>query len=497
MTEIDNMKEEPKEIEKLQEEPVIDETEDDNKTEPATETTDVQRSLNEAGEEESDTAPMEDAEKEGEEVTTPVEEDTTPVEDVGEEKEEVTVSVEEDVVPTEDAEGEEEADIKTMEDIEDTFVTVRPGKVVKGSVIQVGENEVIVNIGYKADGIITKDELSNDPSLEPSEVVKVGDEIEVFIKRIDEKEGSVSLSKKKVDIERAWKDLKDKHETGEAVNAKVLEEVKGGLIAIAEGIKGFVPASHIDINYVEVLRDFVGQELSMKVIEFNRSKGKVIFSRKSLLEDEREEKKKEVLATIKAGDRIKGEVKRLTGFGAFVDVGGIDGLVHISEISWNRIGHPSEVLEAGQIIEVLVLGVEPDNERISLSLKQTTPHPWDNIEERYAAGDIIGGKIVRLVDFGAFVELEPGVEGLVHISQIAYEHVEKPQDVLEEGQEVKVKVLDLKPKDRRISLSIKETIEKPVKDENKNVPRSQPVLGEDQQPITIGDLVGDIFNESE
>lgn len=497
MTEIDNMKEEPKEIEKLQEEPVIDETEDDNKTEPATETTDVQRSLNEAGEEESDIAPMEDAEKEGEEVTTPVEEDTTPVEDVGEEEEEITVSVEEDVVPTEDAEGEEEADIKTMEDIEDTFVTVRPGKVVKGSVIQVGENEVIVNIGYKADGIITKDELSNDPSLEPSEVVKVGDEIEVFIKRIDEKEGSVSLSKKKVDIERAWKDLKDKHETGEAVNAKVLEEVKGGLIAIAEGIKGFVPASHIDINYVEVLRDFVGQELSMKVIEFNRSKGKVIFSRKSLLEDEREEKKKEVLATIKAGDRIKGEVKRLTGFGAFVDVGGIDGLVHISEISWNRIGHPSEVLEAGQIIEVLVLGVEPDNERISLSLKQTTPHPWDNIEERYAAGDVIGGKIVRLVDFGAFVELEPGVEGLVHISQIAYEHVEKPQDVLEEGQEVKVKVLDLKPKDRRISLSIKETIEKPVKDENKNVPRSQPVLGEDQQPITIGDLVGDIFNESE
>jgi ribosomal protein S1 len=384
-----------------------------------------------------------------------------------------------------------------MKDIEDTLVTVRVGKVVKGKVIQVGEDDVIVNIGYKADGVIPRDELSNDPTLKPSDIVSEGEEIEVFVKKIDEKEGSVLLSKKKVDIEKAWKVLKEKHQTGEPLNVKVLEEVKGGLIGIAEGIRGFIPASHIDIGYVEVLQDFVGQELSMKVIEFNRSKGKVIFSRKVLLEEEKEKKKKEILESLKAGDRIEGEVKRITDFGAFVDVGGMDGLVHISEMSWSRIEHPSEVLETGQRVEVVVLGVEPENERISLSLKKAKPHPWDNIQERYKAGDVVTGKIVRLVDFGAFVELEPGVEGLVHVSQIAYTHVEKPQDVLEEGQMVEVKVLDVKPDERRISLSIKETTEKPRREFNKEKPQAQQAHTEDHPPITIGELVGDIFKEEE
>jgi len=464
MTEMDNVKQQPEGIRNAQEEPVIEETATDNKEEPVTEETVADNKEEPA------------------------------IEDTAAQTGETVQKEEETATQTEEA---GQADAETMEGIEDTIVTIRPGKVVMGQVIQVGENEVIVNIGYKADGIIPKDELSNDPTLEPSDIVKVDDEIEVFVKKIDDKEGSVLLSKKKVDIEKAWKTLKEKHETGETVNAKVLEEVKGGLIAIAKGIKGFVPASHIDIGYVEVLQNFVGQELSMKVIEFNRSKGKVIFSRKALLEEEREKKKNEVLSSIKAGDRIEGEVKRLTDFGAFVDVGGIDGLVHISEMSWNRIGHPSEVLETGQSVEVLVLGVEPENERISLSLKQTKPHPWDNIEGKYAVGEIITGKIVRLVDFGAFVELEPGVEGLVHISQIAYEHVEKPQDVLEEGQRVDVKVLDIKPDDRRISLSIKETTEKPAREEYRDRQKTQQVHGEDQPPITIGELVGDIFNEDE
>jgi ribosomal protein S1 len=234
----------------------------------------------------------------------------------------------------------------------------------------------------------------------------------------------------------------------------------------------------------------------MKVIEFNRNKGKVIFSRKVLLEKEKEQKKKEVLSTIKAGDKIEGEVKRITGFGAFVDVGGIDGLVHISEMSWNRIGHPSEMLKAGQKVEVLVLNIEPESERISLSIKQVKPHPWDNIRERYSEGDVVTGKVVRLVDFGAFVELEPGVEGLVHISQIAYEHVDKPGDVLDEGQQVDVKVLDIKPDDRRISLSIKETKEKPKREEPRQKLQEQTVHSDDP-PLTIGELVGDIFKEEE
>lgn len=392
----------------------------------------------------------------------------------------------------EESEAQEDA---TMEEIGNTLLTVKVGKVVKGKVIQVGENDVIVNIGYKADGVIPRDELCNDPTLKPSDVVEEGQEVDVFVKKIDEKEGSVVLSKKKVDLEKAWKELKEKHETGGTVNVKILEEVKGGLIAIAEGIKGFVPASHIDIGYVEVLQDFIGRELSMKVIEFNRNKGKVIFSRKALLEEEKEKKKKEVLFSIKAGDRIEGEVKRLTDFGAFVDVGGIDGLVHISEMSWNRIGHPSEVLETGQCIEVLVLEVDPENERISLSLKKTKPHPWENIRERYKEGDIVTGKVVRLVDFGAFVELEPGVEGLVHVSQIAYEHVDKPRDALSEGQLAEVKVLDIKPDDRRISLSIKEVTGKPKRDNQKEKNRAQQVHSDDQPPITIGEIVGDIFKE--
>ena len=400
-------------------------------------------------------------------------------------------------VSTEEKPQEKETPEKdtTMKEIEDTFATVRVGKVVKGQVIQVGENEVIVNIGYKADGVIPRDELSNDPTLKPSDIVKEGEEIEVFVKKIDEKEGSVLLSKKKVDIEKAWKVLKEKYQIGEPLNVKVLEEVKGGLIGIAEGIRGFIPASHIDIGYVEVLQDFVGKELSMKVIEFNRSKGKVIFSRKALLEEQKEKKKKEILESLKPGDRIEGEVKRITDFGAFVDVGGIDGLIHISEMSWSRIGHPSEVLETGQKVEVVVLGVEPENERISLSLKKVKPHPWDNIQERYKVGDIVTGKVVRLVDFGAFVELEPGVEGLVHVSQIAHAHVEKPQDVLKEGQTVEVKVLDVKSDERRISLSIKETIEKPKREFIKEKPQAQQVHSDDQPPITIGELVGDIFKE--
>lgn len=401
----------------------------------------------------------------------------------------------EDVQPEEKA--EEPAQEKAMEDLEDAMVLVKPGKVVKGKVLQVGEEDVIVNIGYKSDGIIPRDELSNDGSLSPAEVLSEGDEIEVFVKKIDEKEGHVVLSKKKVDLEKAWKTIKQKHDENEAINAKVIEEVKGGLIAMAEGIKGFIPASHVDIGYVENLKDFIGRELSMRVIEFNRSKGKVILSRKVLLEAEREAKKKQLLENLKVGDRIKGEVKRLTDFGAFVDIGGIDGLVHISEMSWNRVGHPSEVMNIGDEVEVVVLGIEEDNERISLGYKQTKPHPWDDITERYSKGEVVEGRVVRLVDFGAFVELEVGIEGLVHISQISYEHVEKPKDVLQEGQSVKVKILDIRPEERRVSLSIKEAIEKPRREERKDRVQPAAVHSDNEPPITIGDLVGDILKDDE
>jgi len=384
---------------------------------------------------------------------------------------------------------------EVMNDIEGTVVSIRPGEIVKGKVIQVNEEEVIVSIGYKADGIIPKVELTSDPTLSPSDVVNEGDEIEVLVKKVNDGEGNVLLSRKKVELERGWTTLKDKFDTEQCVEGKIVEEVKGGLIAVVEGIKGFIPASHADIGYVEDLKQFIGQVLSFKVIELNRRRGKLVLSRKALLEEERETKKKEVFDSIKEGDRIKGEVKRLTDFGAFVDIGGVDGLVHISEISWNRIGHPSDVLNVGDEIEVEVLGVDPENERISLGYKQTRPHPWDDITEKYKIGEVVNGKIVRLVDFGAFVELEVGVEGLVHVSQIAYHHVEKPQDELKEGQAVKVKILDVKPEERRISLSIKETIEKPKKQERKDRPQQQAIHTDDEQPITIRDLVGDILKD--
>ncbi|MBA1337110.1 MAG: SSU ribosomal protein S1p [Firmicutes bacterium] len=404
------------------------------------------------------------------------------------------VVVEENVQPEEKV--QEPAQERTMENLEDTMVSIKPGKVVKGKVLQVGKEDVIVNIGYKSDGIIPRDELSSDGSLSPAEVLSEGDEIEVFVKKIDEKEGHVVLSKKKVDLEKAWKTIKQKYDENEAVNAKVVEEVKGGLIAVVEGIRGFIPASHVDIGYVENLKEFIGRELSVRVIEFNRSKGKVILSRKTLLEAEREAKKKQLLESLKEGDRIKGEVKRLTDFGAFVDIGGIDGLVHISEMSWNRVGHPSEVMNIGDEVEVVVLGVEEENERISLGYKQTKPHPWDKITERYSQGEVVEGRIVRLVDFGAFVELEPGIEGLVHISQISYEHVEKPRDVLQEGQSVKVKILDIRPEERRISLSIKEATEKPKREEKKEKVQPAAAHSDNEPPITIGDLVGDILKDN-
>ncbi len=383
---------------------------------------------------------------------------------------------------------------ETMDAMDDTMVSLKQGDTVKGKVIAVKDEEVVVSLGYKADGIITREELTGDPTLSPSDIVREGDEIEVFVKKLDDGEGNVLLSKKKVDVERGWAALDESFQAGSPVEGKVVEEVKGGLISIVNGIKGFIPASHIDVGYVENLAQFVDQVLPLKVIELNRRRGKLVLSRKVLLEEEREKRKQEVLNSINAGDRIRGEVKRLTGFGAFVDIGGIDGLIHISEISWNRIGHPSEVLNVGDEIEVEVLGVDPENERVSLGYKQTQPHPWDDVTNKYKVGEIVEGKIVRLVDFGAFVELETGIEGLVHVSQIAYHHVEKPQDELKENQMVKVKILDIKPEERRISLSIKEAAERPKKQDRKGK-ETLTVHTDDEPAITIGDLVGDILKE--
>ncbi len=341
-----------------------------------------------------------------------------------------------------------------MEEIEKTMVRLRRGEIVTGEIISVADDEITVNLGYKSDGIIPKHEISDDITVNPHDIAEDGDEIEVYVLSLDDGEGNVLLSKKRVDIVKAWDYLEEVEEEGSLIEANVVETVKGGVIAIIRGIRCFIPASHLSDRYVDDLSVFEGQTLDTRIIEIDRHKNKVILSRKVVLEEESKLKKEELFSELEIGGRIEGEVRHITNFGAFVDIGGVDGLIHISELSWGRVEHPTEVVNVGDTVEVEVLNFDEERGRISLGLKQTQPHPWETAEQKYPVGDIVEGKVVRLVDFGAFVELELGLDGLVHISEISKEHVLKPSDELYVGQKVNVKVLDIKPDDRRISLSI-------------------------------------------
>ncbi len=360
---------------------------------------------------------------------------------------------------------------KTFEEmVNDSIVTLRSGSVVKGTVIQVtGSGEVTVNLGYKSDGIISRGEFSDDPNVDPAEVVKPGDEIDVFVVRVNDGDGNVLLSKKKVDADKGYVELEEAFNNGTVLTGKVVEVVKGGLIAIINGIKAFVPSSQISNRYVEDLKSFVGQELNFNILEFsmNGKNRKIVAGRKALVQKEIDEKRKQVFDSISVGDRIDGTVSRIVDFGAFVDLGGVDGLIHISEMSWGRVRKVTDVLKEGDAVKVTVLDVNPEKGKISLSLKDLDADPWKTAESKYAVGTIVDGKVVRMVSFGAFVELEEGVDGLIHISQIAHKHVEKPEDELTIGQEVSAKVTELDVENKKISLSIKETLPKPEKNEAK------------------------------
>jgi small subunit ribosomal protein S1 len=329
------------------------------------------------------------------------------------------------------------------------------GDVVKGKVVQVENNQALVDVGYKTEAILPVSELSSLHVEQVSDVLSVGDEVEVKVIRLNEEEEKLIVSKKAVDAEKAWKELQHKFDTGETLTAVVADVVKGGLV-VDVGVRGFIPASHVERHFVEDFSDYKGKELTLKVIEIDPEKNKLILSRKAVLEEEANRKKEETLASLEAGQVLEGTVQRLTDFGAFVDIGGVDGLIHVSELAWHRVGHPSEVLAEGDRIKVKVLKVDRENERISLSLKETQEGPWDQAAKVIEAGQVLKGTVKRLVSFGAFVEVYPGVEGLVHVSQIARRHIATPADVLEEGQEVRVKVLSIQPEQKRISLSIKE-----------------------------------------
>ena len=348
-------------------------------------------------------------------------------------------------------EGSEEATFEQM--LEASLITLRTGDVVKGTVIQIVNEEVSVNLGYKSDGVIPRGEFSSDPTVIPSEVVHTGDEIEVFVVRVNDGDGNVLLSKKRIEAQKGMEDIEIAFNEKAVVKGVVTEVVKGGLIAVVNGVRVFIPSSQVSNRFIEDLNVFKGQELDFNIIEMDRVKRRIIGGRKALVEIEVAAKRTALFATIEAGAKATGVVSRLTDFGAFVDMGGVDGLIHISEMSWGRISNPKEVLKEGQTVEVFVLDVDKEKGKISLSLKDSDMNPWKIATEKYAVGNVVEGKVVRMVPFGAFVELEAGVDGLVHISQIANKHVVKPEDELKVGEIISVKVLEVNAEQKKISLS--------------------------------------------
>ena len=349
-----------------------------------------------------------------------------------------------------------EEELSFQELLDQSLVSLHTGDIVKGTVISVSGEEVNVNLGYKSDGIIPRGEYSSDPNAIPSKELQAGDEIEVFVVRVNDGDGNVLLSRKRIEAQKGMEDVQNAFTEGTPVTGKVTEVVKGGIIAVVNGVRVFIPSSQVSNRYIEDLSVYKGEDLTFNIIEFDRSKRRIIGGRKALIEKEINEKKAALFASIEAGAKVEGTVSRLTDFGAFVDLGGVDGLIHISEMSWGRITNPRDVLKEGQVVSAVVLDVDKEKGKISLSLKDVDSNPWNSAAEKYAVGNIVEGKVVRMVPFGAFIELEPGVDGLVHISQIANKHVVKPEDELTAGQVIKVKVLEVNVEQKKISLSKKE-----------------------------------------
>ncbi|QUH32092.1 30S ribosomal protein S1 [Vallitalea guaymasensis] len=342
------------------------------------------------------------------------------------------------------------------EEIDNTFVKLTEGDIVEGKVLSVTDTEILVNIGYISDGIVPAQEIIHDEDVSLKDLYKENDMIKAQVTDLHDGEGNVLLSIKKAEQIIVWDELKEAFENKTTVKVIAKEAVKGGIKCVIKGIRAFMPGSRLSVNYVEDLNEFVGKELEARVIDLDVEKKNVVLSRKELEKEELEKKKHKLLQSIKKNDRMSGVVKRITNFGAFVDIGGIDGLVHINDLSWKRVKHPSEVVNVGDNVEVYVLDVDKARERISLGLKNVNDDPWLNIKEKYTEGNIYEGTVVRLLSFGAFVMLDGGIEGLVHISEIADKRIEKPEDVLEIGDKVTVKLLGIDEKGKKIKLSIKE-----------------------------------------
>ena len=424
--------------------------------------------------------------------------------DISEEAEE---SAEMEVEADEEAEAEEEAEFKYSDnDIAD----LRKGQKVTGTVVEINDNGVYVDVNYKTDGFIPLRHLSHRPVEDAHDILSMDEEIEVVILTLEDDEGNMILSKKQADYEKAWEKIVESHENDEIIEAEVTKEVKGGLV-VDVGVRGFIPASHVAIGYVDDLGDYVGQKLRLKVIEVERDNNNVVLSHKKVLEKERAAQKEETLASLEEGQTVEGTVTKLVDFGAFIDLGGIEGLLHISEMSWGRIESPSEVLSEGEKVEVKVLGVNKEEERISLGLKQLLPDPWEEFADKHYEGEVIEGKITKLVDFGAFMEVEKGIEGLIHISQLSHRHVKTADEVVNVGDVREAKIINIDADQERVGLSLKELEEKPEpkqesssssKSSNQSrSSKSQSSNNNDDNSssggATIREIVGDIFDQGE
>lgn len=346
--------------------------------------------------------------------------------------------------------------------LEASLKTIRNGEVVEGTVIDVKEDEIILNIGYKADGIITRNEYSNTANLDLTTVVNVGDTMQAKVLKVNDGEGQVLLTYKRLLAEKGNKRLEEAYNNKEVLTAKVVNVLDGGLSVVVEEARVFIPASLVSDTYEKNLGKYDGQEISFVITEFNPRKRRIIGDRKQLLLAEKAQKQKELFERINIGDVVEGKVKNVTDFGAFIDLGGADGLLHISEMSWGRVENPKKLLKVGDDITVLIKDIQ--GEKIALSLKFADQNPWLTADEKYAVGNVVEGKVARMTDFGAFIELEPGVDALLHVSQISREHVEKPADVLQVGEIITAKVVDFNGEERKISLSIK-AMEMPAKEE--------------------------------
>ena len=393
-------------------------------------------------------------------------------------------------------EQKQEQDQEQEESMKDTVEVkaVNTGDILKGTVVHISPDEVMVDIGAKSEGVIPIRELSCCEVNTPQDIVKIGDEIEVYVLKAEDDEGRLILSKEKADAEKSWVKMEEAMNSGEPVEGIVRDVVKGGLL-VDVGVRAFLPASLVERGYVEDLTKYLGQNITARVIEMNRGRKKVILSRKALMEEEYDMLRQEKLENLEEDQVVKGIVRRLTQFGSFVDIGGVDGLLHISEMAWHRINHPSEVVQVNDEIEVKILRIDREKGKISLGLKQVLPNPWDNVETKYPVDSVIVAKVVRLAPFGAFLQLEPGVEGLVHISHLAERHIAKPDEVVTEGEEVNVRVLSIDTGEKRIRLSIREVVKE--KQERQYQEKTANKTQEQNDVITIGDMVGNLFGKKE